>query len=178
MTPLVSPCCRIGGLTVAIEAGVPEHILWMQSGHAQDKSGRRNVRLTDPDIFYAPSASEFADSPALPFRSFTPPLPPLPSPVFRFRHASCVLFSWPVGLTRGLSYTLCFTHRVTELSSLAMVGCCLDSLTSDTASSVSVLQSGLTPSWLGHDRTLRLALGPGRTVHASGPWHSRSPLGL
>ena len=45
-------CCRMGGLTVAIEAGVPEHILWMQSGHSQDKAARRYVRLTDPDRLY------------------------------------------------------------------------------------------------------------------------------
>ena len=44
--------CRMGGLTVAIEAGVPEHILWMQSGHAQDRAARRYVRLTNPDRLY------------------------------------------------------------------------------------------------------------------------------
>jgi hypothetical protein len=44
--------CRMGGLTVAIEAGVPEHILWMQSGHAQDRAARRYVRLTTPDRLY------------------------------------------------------------------------------------------------------------------------------
>jgi hypothetical protein len=44
--------CRMGGLTVAIEAGVPEHILWMQSGHAQDRAARRYVRLTDPNRLY------------------------------------------------------------------------------------------------------------------------------
>lgn len=45
-------CCRMGGLTVAIEAGVPEHILWMQSGHSQDKAARRYVRLMDPNCLY------------------------------------------------------------------------------------------------------------------------------
>ena len=45
-------CCRMGGLTVATEAGVPEHILWMQSGHAQDRAARRYVRLTNPDRLY------------------------------------------------------------------------------------------------------------------------------
>ena len=44
--------CRMGGLTVATEAGVPEHILWMQSGHAQDRAARRYVRLTDPNSLY------------------------------------------------------------------------------------------------------------------------------
>ena len=44
--------CRMGGLTTAIEAGVPEHVLWMQSGHAQDRAARRYVRLTNPDRLY------------------------------------------------------------------------------------------------------------------------------
>jgi hypothetical protein len=47
-----SVCCRMGGLTVATEAGVPENILWMQSGHAQDRAARRYVRLTNPDRLY------------------------------------------------------------------------------------------------------------------------------
>ena len=45
-------CCRMGGLTVATEAGVPENILWMQSGHAQNRAARRYVRLTNPDRLY------------------------------------------------------------------------------------------------------------------------------
>ena len=44
--------CRMGGLTIATEAGVPENILWMQSGHAQDRAACRYVRLTDPDRLY------------------------------------------------------------------------------------------------------------------------------
>jgi len=44
--------CRMGGLTVATEAGVPESILWMQSGHAQDRAARHYVRLTNPDRLY------------------------------------------------------------------------------------------------------------------------------
>ena len=44
--------CRMGGLTVAAEAGVPESIMWMQSGHAQSMAARRYVRLTDPDRLY------------------------------------------------------------------------------------------------------------------------------
>ena len=44
--------CRMGGLTVATEAGVPEAIMWMQSGHAQDRAARRYVRLTNPDRLY------------------------------------------------------------------------------------------------------------------------------
>jgi hypothetical protein len=44
--------CRMGGLTVATEAGVPESIMWMQSGHSQDRAARRYVRLTNPDRLY------------------------------------------------------------------------------------------------------------------------------
>ncbi len=44
--------CRMGGLTVAAEAGVPESIMWMQSGHAQSMAARRYVHLTDPDRLY------------------------------------------------------------------------------------------------------------------------------
>jgi hypothetical protein len=42
----------MGGLTVAAEAGVPESIMWMQSGHTQSMAARRYVRLTDPDRLY------------------------------------------------------------------------------------------------------------------------------
>ena len=44
----------MGGLTVAnsTEAGVPESIMWMQSGHSQDRAARRDVRLTNPDRLY------------------------------------------------------------------------------------------------------------------------------
>ncbi len=44
--------CRMGGLTVATEAGVPESIMWMQSGHAHDRAARCYVRLTNPDRLY------------------------------------------------------------------------------------------------------------------------------
>ena len=44
--------CRMGGLTVASEAGVPESIMWMQSGHAQSMAARGYVRLTNPDRLY------------------------------------------------------------------------------------------------------------------------------
>ena len=43
---------RRGGLSTAIEAGVPEHILWMQSGHAQDRAARRYVHLGSPALLY------------------------------------------------------------------------------------------------------------------------------
>jgi hypothetical protein len=43
---------RRGGLSTAIEAGVPEHILWMQSGHAQDVAARRYVQIGSPALLY------------------------------------------------------------------------------------------------------------------------------
>ena len=44
---------RRGGLSTAIERGVPEHILWMQSGHAQDVAARRYVQLNSPALLYS-----------------------------------------------------------------------------------------------------------------------------
>lgn len=46
-------CARRGGLSTAIEAGVPEVILWMQSGHAQEVAARRYVQLRSPTLLYA-----------------------------------------------------------------------------------------------------------------------------
>jgi hypothetical protein len=43
---------RRGGLSTAIEAGVSEAILWMQSGHAQDLAARRYVELNSPALLY------------------------------------------------------------------------------------------------------------------------------
>ena len=43
---------RRWGLSTAIEAGVPEAILWMQSGHAQDLAARRYVELNSPALLY------------------------------------------------------------------------------------------------------------------------------
>lgn len=43
---------RMGGLSTAIEASVPEWILWMQSGHAQDKAARAYVKLHSPVLLY------------------------------------------------------------------------------------------------------------------------------
>ncbi len=45
-------CCRMGSLTVATEAGVPDNIPWMQSGHAQDHAARRYARFTNPGRLY------------------------------------------------------------------------------------------------------------------------------
>ena len=47
-SPFSGIIARCGGLSTAIEAGVPEHILWMQSGHAQDVAARRYVQLGSP----------------------------------------------------------------------------------------------------------------------------------
>ena len=46
-------CARRGGLSTAIEAHVPEVILWMQSGHAQEVAARRYVELRSPKLLYA-----------------------------------------------------------------------------------------------------------------------------
>ena len=46
-------CARRGGLSTAIEAGVPEVILWMQSGHAQELAARRYVELRSPKLYFA-----------------------------------------------------------------------------------------------------------------------------
>jgi hypothetical protein len=43
---------RRGGLSTTIEAGVPEAILWMQSGHAQDLAARCYVELRSPKLLY------------------------------------------------------------------------------------------------------------------------------
>ena len=43
---------RMGGLSTAIEASVPEWILWMQSGHAQDKAARAYVALRSPVLLF------------------------------------------------------------------------------------------------------------------------------
>ena len=42
----------MGGLSTVIEASVPEHILWMQSGHAQDKAARVYVTLNSPVLLF------------------------------------------------------------------------------------------------------------------------------
>jgi len=47
-------CARRGGITIAIEAGVPEVVLWMQSGHAQERSARRYIAVSRgrPEMLY------------------------------------------------------------------------------------------------------------------------------
>jgi hypothetical protein len=51
-TALNGASCSMGCLTIATEAGVPESIMWMQSGRAQDCAARHYVRLTNPDRLY------------------------------------------------------------------------------------------------------------------------------
>ena len=43
---------RRGGVSTAIEAGVPESVSWMQSGHAQDVEARSYVSLNSPALLY------------------------------------------------------------------------------------------------------------------------------
>ena len=43
---------RKGGLSTAIEAGVPEAILFMQSGHGQSKAARAYVSLNSPKLLF------------------------------------------------------------------------------------------------------------------------------
>ena len=45
-------CARRGGITTAIEAGIPEVVLWMQSGHAQSRAARRYITLNSPSLLY------------------------------------------------------------------------------------------------------------------------------
>ena len=47
-------CARRGGITTAIKAGVPEHVLWMQSGHAHTRAARQFVVLsaTYPEFLF------------------------------------------------------------------------------------------------------------------------------
>mmetsp|Transcript_3245 Transcript_3245/g.9171 ORF Transcript_3245/g.9171 Transcript_3245/m.9171 type:complete len:350 (+) Transcript_3245:1501-2550(+) len=44
---------RKGGLSTATSAGVPEEILYLQSGHGMGMAGRRYMTLADPDQLYA-----------------------------------------------------------------------------------------------------------------------------
>lgn len=47
-------CARRGGISTAVEAGVPESILWLQSGHAQSRAAARTyIRLRNPTLLYA-----------------------------------------------------------------------------------------------------------------------------
>ena len=44
---------RRGGLTAAVQARVPEPIMFRQSGHGTALAGRRNVHPVDPRVLYA-----------------------------------------------------------------------------------------------------------------------------
>jgi len=43
---------RKGGLTIAIQAGVPEVILFLQSGHGQTRAARRYITFTEPSRLF------------------------------------------------------------------------------------------------------------------------------
>ena len=45
-------CARRGCITTAIEAGVPEAVLWLQSGHGSDRSSRTYINLHDPALLF------------------------------------------------------------------------------------------------------------------------------
>jgi hypothetical protein len=45
-------CARRGGISTALEAKVPEHILWMQTGHSQSKAARTYAQLGSPEQLY------------------------------------------------------------------------------------------------------------------------------
>jgi len=51
-TSFTGACARKGGLSTAIEAGVPEPILWMQSGHSQNRAARTYITLNSPTLLY------------------------------------------------------------------------------------------------------------------------------
>ena len=44
---------RLGGLTAAVQARVPEPIMFRQSGHGTALAGRRYVNQVDPRVLYA-----------------------------------------------------------------------------------------------------------------------------
>ena len=46
-------CARWGCISTAIEAGVPEPIIWLQTGHAQSTSVRSYIKLSKPDLLFA-----------------------------------------------------------------------------------------------------------------------------
>ena len=43
-------CACRGCITTAMEAGVPEAVLWLQSGHGSDRSSRTYINLHDPAL--------------------------------------------------------------------------------------------------------------------------------
>ncbi len=43
---------RHGYITTATGAGVPEEVLWLQSGHAGGSSSRRYANLSDPALLF------------------------------------------------------------------------------------------------------------------------------
>ena len=45
-------CACRGCITTAMEAGVPEAVLWLQSGHGSDRSSRTYINLHDPALLF------------------------------------------------------------------------------------------------------------------------------
>ena len=47
---------KIGGMSIATEAHVPENIIWLQSGHTRKSStpARGYIQLTDVSLLYKP----------------------------------------------------------------------------------------------------------------------------
>ena len=43
---------RKGGISTALEAGVPEAVLYMQSGHAQDRAARTYMHFASPALLF------------------------------------------------------------------------------------------------------------------------------
>ncbi len=48
---------RRGGITTTTEAGLPEAVLWLKSGHAGDRSSRRYVILADAALLFQTRAA-------------------------------------------------------------------------------------------------------------------------
>ena len=47
-------CAQRGGISTAVEAGIPESILWLQSGHDQSRAAARTcIRLRNQTLLYA-----------------------------------------------------------------------------------------------------------------------------
>ena len=44
---------RRGCISTAVETGVPEAILWLQTGHAKSVSARSYIKLSKPDLLFS-----------------------------------------------------------------------------------------------------------------------------
>lgn len=57
---------RRGGITAAVQARVPESILYLQSGHGTARAGRRYVDPVDPRVLYETGRAILAEVPGSP----------------------------------------------------------------------------------------------------------------